>query len=127
MQPVKDGIRKALRKARQRHELHAVILDLSPVVGACRQGLCLPVIILMRWQQIFAHGARSWSACYLHHQPGNGCPPMDSLPHHHVPLTAADMDATAVHFLNGFVDELRAEGLDLALANPSQQVGAASW
>ncbi len=34
----------------------------------------------------------------------------------------ADIDATAVHFLDNFLDELKREGLQLALANPSQQV-----
>lgn len=33
------------------------------------------------------------------------------------------IDATAVHFLDAFLDELKREGLQLALANPSQQVG----
>jgi hypothetical protein len=33
-----------------------------------------------------------------------------------------DVDATAIHFLKDFIDELEGDGAQLALANPSQQV-----
>ena len=43
------------------------------------------------------------------------CPPTP--PH-------ADIDATGIHFLDDFVDELQEDGVKLVLGNPSQQVGA---
>jgi len=38
------------------------------------------------------------------------------------PLPAADIDATGIHFLDDLLDELKEDGIQLVLGNPSQQV-----
>lgn len=38
-----------------------------------------------------------------------------------MPHICADVDATALHFLQDFIDELAGQGVQLVLANPSQE------
>ncbi len=44
-----------------------------------------------------------------------------------MPRLPADFDVAAVQFVEGLLEELQGQGLCLALANPSHQVGTAWW
>ena len=44
-----------------------------------------------------------------------------------MPRLPADFDVAAVQFVEGLLEELQGQGLRLALANPSHQVGTAWW
>lgn len=115
---MREGIRKAVVRARGERELRVLILDLSPVIGERPS-----------WHALFwilgVHGLQRALCLWK----GTGAP-LDAKPPttahmSHLPLgTGADIDASAVHTLSGIIDQLKAEGLKLGLVNPSQQVCA---
>ena len=77
----------------------------APIYFANVEGLCDCLLEKLRWRRLEGEAA--------------GCPAqavvLDMSP-------VTDVDATGIHFLHDFIDELRGQGVRFALANPSKQV-----
>ena len=128
LQPVRDGVCKAIQKALEERPLQVIILDLSPVIGGWiappqppHQAAHHPVAVLLhsicvqlkRWMQLSTRATHGFPAL-VKAEAAASCL---------AGYLAADIDASAVHALHGLVDQLQAQGLVVALVNPSQQVG----